>query len=67
MWIQNLSAQIEAFQNHIMYINTDRKLIEKVKITTLRNVNNLLSLFDTIHSKSSELFGHIKRTCAGFC
>lgn len=38
------------------------KLIDKVKILTLRTVTNLRTLFDTIYSKSLKLFVHIMQT-----
>lgn len=53
-WTQKFSAQIKTFQNHMICILTDHKLIIIVKITISKNVNNLPSLFDTISSKSLE-------------
>lgn len=46
-----------------VYIITDYKLIEKVKIT-LRNITNLLSLFHTILNKSLKWTRHIKKSSA---
>ena len=44
---------------------TGHRLIDKVKIRTLRNVTNLSPIFDKIRSKSLKLFGHIKRSKTG--
>lgn len=59
----NLSAPTETFQNHTMHINTDDKSIDTVRITTLRNITNLPSLFDTIRNKSSKIFGIVSEWC----
>lgn len=40
---EKASAHFETFQNRMMHIITDRKLIDKMKIITLRNGTNLLS------------------------
>ena len=62
-WNANLSANIEVFQNHCMRFITGHRLIEKTKISTLRELTSLPPLFDNIKSKT--LFGHIKRSSVG--
>ena len=64
-WNANLSANIEVFQNHCMRFITGHRLIEKTKISTLRELTSLPPLFDNIKSKTLKLFGHIKRSSVG--
>ena len=64
-WTKQLSNQIEVFQNHIMRLMLGHRLIEKVRITTLRDKTSLPPLLYTIKSKTLKLFGHIKRSKVG--
>ena len=64
-WNTSLSTQIEVFQNHCMRFITGHRLIEKTKITTLRELTSLPPLFDKVKSKTLKLFGHIKRSSVG--
>lgn len=50
----------------MMQLITDHNLIDKMESTIFGNVTNSPSLFDTIHSKSLKLFGHIRRSSKGF-
>lgn len=50
-----------------MCIITHRKLIDKVKITTPRNVVNLPLLFDAIFSKFLKPFGQIGAWLVKLC
>ena len=64
-WTKKLSDRIEVFQNHIMRFITGHRLIEKIKISTLREKTSLPPLFDKIKSKTLKLFGHVKRSSVG--
>ena len=64
-WNKTLSNDIEVFQNHIMRFITGHKLVDRIKISTLRNKTSLPPLFDNIKSKCLKLFGHTKRSTAG--
>ena len=63
-WTKQLSNRIEVFQNHIMRFAGSR-LIDRTKISTLRQITSLPPLFDKIKSKPLKLFGHIKRSTTG--
>ena len=65
-WTKVLSQRIEVFQNHVMRFITGNRLIEKIRISTLRNITSLPPLFDMIKSKTLKLFGHVKRSSVGF-
>lgn len=43
---------------------TDHLLVDKLKVTTLRNVTDLLPSFNTIRSKYLKLFDRIRRSNA---
>ena len=64
-WTKALSDRIEVFQNHVMRFITGHRLVDKIKISTLRNKTSLPSLFDKIKSKTLKLFGHVKRSSVG--
>ena len=64
-WTTQLFNHIEVFQNHIMRFITGHRVIEKTRISTLRNKTSLLPLLDKIKSKTLKLFGHIKRSSVG--
>ena len=64
-WTDVLSNHIEVFQNHMMRFITGHKLIDKIKISTLRNITSLPPLFDKIKSRCLKLFGHVKRSTVG--
>ena len=64
-WTKQLSNHIEVFQNHIMRFITGHRLIEKTRISTLRNKTSLPPIFDKIKSKTLKLFGHMKRSSVG--
>ena len=64
-WTKQLSNRIEVFQNHIMRFITGHRLIDKTKISTLRQITSLPPLFDKIKSKTLKLFGHVKRSTTG--
>ena len=44
-WTDALSNHIEVFQNHMMRFITGHKLIDKIKISTLRNITSLSPSF----------------------
>ena len=64
-WTKQLSNRIEVFQNHIMRFITGHRLIDRTKISTLRQITSLPPLFDKIKSKTLKLFGHVKRSTTG--
>ena len=64
-WNKALANRIEVFQNHIMRFITGHKLIDKIRISTLRNTTTLPPLFDNVKSKCLKLFGHVKRSEVG--
>ena len=64
-WTKALSDRIEVFQNHVMRFITGHRLVDRIKISTLRNKTSLPSLFDKIKSKTLKLFGHVKRSSVG--
>ena len=64
-WTKQLSDRIEVFQNHIMRFITGHRLIEKTRISTLRDKTSLPPLFNKIKSKTLKLFGHVKRSTTG--
>ena len=64
-WSKALANRIEVFQNHIMRFITGHKLIDKIRISTLRNTTTLPPLFDNVKSKCLKLFGHVKRSEVG--
>ena len=64
-WTKKLASRIEVFQNNILRFITGHRLINKVRILTLRQMTKTNPLFDTIKSKSLKLFGHIKRSNKG--
>ena len=64
-WTKDLSDSIEVFQNHIMRFITGKRLIDKTRISTLREITSLPPLFGKIKSKTLELFGHVKRSTTG--
>ena len=64
-WTKQLSDSIEIFQNHIMRFITGHRLIEKIKISALREKTSLPPLFGKIKSKTLKLFGHVKRSSSG--
>ena len=64
-WSKALELRIEVFQNHVLRFITGKRLIDKTKITTLRELTNTVPLFAKIQSKTLKLFGHIKRSNIG--
>ena len=64
-WNKTLSNDIEVFQNHIMRFITGHRLVDRIKISTLRNKTSLPPLFNNIKSKCLKLFGHTKRSTVG--
>ena len=64
-WTKKLSNCIEVFQNHIMRFILGHRLIDKIRITTLRNKTSLIPIFDVIKSRTLKLFGHVKRSSLG--
>ena len=48
-----------------MRLITGHRLIDKTRITTLRNKTSLTPLFDKIKCKTLKLYGHIKRSTTG--
>ena len=64
-WNVKFSQSIEVFQNHIMRLITGHRLIDKTRITTLRNKTSLTPLFDKIKCKTLKLYGHVKRSTTG--
>ena len=65
-WNNTLSKKIESFQNHIMRFITGYKLLDKVRIDTLRQLTKIPPIMPTIKSRTLKLFGHIKRSTSGF-
>jgi len=64
-WTKKLSESVEVFQNHIMRFMTGHRLIDRIRITTLREKTSLTPLFEKIKSKTLKLFGHVKRSSIG--
>ena len=64
-WNKTLSSKIEVFQNHILRFLTGHRQIDKIRITSLRDMTKTTALFDKIKSKTLKLFGHIKRSTTG--
>ena len=64
-WTKNLESRIEVFQNHVLRFITGRRLIDKTKITTLRELTKTVPLFAKIQSKTLKLFGHLKKVQLG--
>ena len=64
-WTTKLSERVEVFQNHIMRFITGHRLVDRIRISTLREKTSLTSLFDKIKSKTLKLFGHVKRSPVG--
>ena len=64
-WTRVLESKIEVFQNHVLRFITGRRLIDKTKITTLREITKTVPLVAKIRSKTLKLFGHIKRSSIG--
>ena len=64
-WNKRISKKNEVFQNHILHIITSHRHIDKIKITTLRDLTKIPILFDKIKSKTLKLYGHIKRSKTG--
>ena len=61
-WAKQLADNIKVFQNHVMRFITGHRLIDKVRISTLRQRTSLSPLFETIKSKTLKLYGHMKRS-----
>ena len=64
-WKQTSLQILEVFQNHIMRFMTSHTMLDKVKITTLRQHTNLRPLSSFMKEKKLKLFGHIKRSSKG--
>ena len=60
-----MSSKIEVSQNHMMRIITGKRLADRVKIETLREMTQLEPIFCKIKSISLKLFGHVKRSTSG--
>ena len=64
-WKQTSLQMLEVFQTHIMRFMTSPTMLEKVKITTLRQHTNLRPLVSFLQEKKLKLFGHFKRSSKG--
>ena len=64
-WNKSLVSKIEVFQNHILRFITGHRQIDKIRITTLRQMTGTHALFNKVKSKTLKLFGHIKRSDRG--
>ena len=64
-WTKDLLDSIEVFQNHVMRFIIGKRLIDKTRISTLREKTSLPPLFCKIKSKTLKLFGHVKRSTSG--
>lgn len=58
--LKNFSLKLEHSKNHMMGIITDNELIDKGKMSTVKNVIKLPPIFATIRSKSLKIFEYIK-------
>ena len=64
-WTKELLDSIEVFQNHVMRFIVGKRLIDKTRISTLREKTLLPPLSCKIKSKTLKLFGHVKRSTSG--
>jgi hypothetical protein len=64
-WTNKLSSKIEVFQNHVMRFITGKRLEDRVKIETLREMTKLQPIVCKIKNISLKLFGHVKRSTTG--
>ena len=64
-WKEKSLYSLEVFQNHIMCFMTSHTMLDKIKITTLREMTNLRPLVSCLKQRKLKLFGHTKRSLNG--
>ncbi len=64
-WTVSLCDKIEVFQNHMMRIMLDKKVIDRIRIEELQKLTGLDPLVSVIKSRVLKLFGHVKRSEMG--